>query len=174
MAKIKTDEEFFAAVDSVAQMAAQIEILKARQAEAQIALNREWGAKIDAIEKPHKALFNSAKKYAVANREALLGSELSGKTKAAAWGFRENPAKVIPKIKIKDAALVEELKALPLNRGMEYLNVSYTLDKSKIAEAIGKGVKWVCSIFQLTKDEQFYVDKIKAGKEPEARMEGIL
>lgn len=57
--------------------------------------------------------------------------------------------------------MVEQLLALPERRGMEYLHATYKLDKSKIADAIGKGVGWVKKLFHLTQTEQFFVNKIK-------------
>ena len=161
MAKIKNDEEFFAVIDSVAQSAARIDTLKAQFNEAKIALNLEWGKKIEGVEKPHRAEFNRAKKYALDHRDRLLGNAKSSQTKAATWGFRENPTAVIPLVKITDSAMVEQLLALPENRGMEYLSATYKLDKSKIADAIGKGVGWIKKLFQLTQTEQFFADKIK-------------
>ena len=44
---------------------------------------------------------------------------------------------------------------------MEYLNATYKLDKSKIADALGRGVGWIKKLFQLTQTEQFFADKIK-------------
>lgn len=167
MAKIKNDEEFFAVIDSVAQSAARIDTLKAQFNEAKIALSLEWGKRIEEVEKPHRTEFNRAKKYALDHRERLLGNGKSAQTKAATWGFRDNPAAVIPVLKITDAAMVEQLLALPKKRGMEYLNATYRLDKSKIADAIGRGVGWIKKLFQLTQTEQFFADKIKdnAGSE---------
>lgn len=57
--------------------------------------------------------------------------------------------------------MVEQLLALPEKRGMEYLNATYKLDKSKIADALGRGVSWIKKLFQLTQTEQFFADKIK-------------
>lgn len=88
MAKIKNDEEFFAVIDSVAQSAARIDTLKARLNEAKIALNLEWGTRIEEVEKPHRAEFNRAKKYALDHRDRLLGGEKSAQTKAGLGASR--------------------------------------------------------------------------------------
>lgn len=165
MAKIKNDEEFFAVIDALAMSAARIDTLESQRDEASLKLLDEWGKKIDAIKKPHKSDFKRAKDYAINHRERLLGKNQSAKTNVASWGFKINPSKVVPLVKIKDDAMVEQLLALPENRGTEYLATSYKLDKSKIADGLVKGVKWLCKLFQLTKDEQFFSDKIKENSE---------
>ena len=162
MAKIRNDEEFFAVIDGVAESAARVETLKAQQKEAEIALKLEWGKKIEAVEKPRKSEFKRAKAYALDHRARLLpDSKKSGTTKCATWGFKEYPAKVIPIIKQSDAAMAELLYTRADGLGRNYLNISYTLDKSKIADALAKGVKWIKSLFQQTKDEEFFAEKIK-------------
>lgn len=167
MAKIKNDEESFAVIDSLAMSGAKIETLEAQREEAKVALLAEWSAKIDAVKKPHNSEFKRAKAYALDHRTRLLGNAQSAKTNVASWGFKFNPAAVIPVLKITDAAMVEQLLALPEKRGMEYLNPTYKLDKSKIADALGRGVGWIKKLFQLTQTEQFFADKIKdnAGSE---------
>ena len=165
MAKIKADEEFFAVIDSLAISGAKLDTLEARREEERVALLAAWGAKIDKIRKPHNAEFRRAKSYVLANRDRLLGRAQSAKTNVASWGFKANPASVIPVVKITDAAMVEQLLALPERRGMEYLHATYKLDKSKIADAIGKGVGWVKKLFHLTQTEQFFVNKIKDNME---------
>lgn len=159
MAKIKNDEEFFAVIDSVAQSAARIDTLKARLNEAKIALNLEWGTRIEEVEKPHRAEFNRAKKYALDHRDRLLGGEKSAQTKAATWGFKDNRFAVIPIFKATDEEMVKKLLTLP--GGMEYLSVNYKLVKSKIADGIQNNIAWIKELFQLTKSEVFFADKIK-------------
>ena len=159
MAKIKNDEEFFEVIDSVAQSAARIDTLKAQFNEAKIALSLEWGERIEEVEKPHKSEFNRAKKYALDHRERLLGGEKSAQTKAATWGFKEHRFAVIPVFKATDEEMVKKLLTLP--GGMDYLSVSYKLDKSAIADGIQNNIAWIKELFQLTKSEVFFADKIK-------------
>lgn len=52
-------------------------------------------------------------------------------------------------------------KLLTLPGGMEYLSVNYKLDKSKIADGIQNNIAWIKELFQLTKSEVFFADKIK-------------
>lgn len=169
MAKIKNDEEFFAVIDSLAMSGARIETLEAQREEARVALLAEWSAKIDAVKKPHNAEFKRAKTYALDHRTRLLGSSQSAKTNVASWGFKFNPAKVIPLLKIKDEDMVSQLLALPENRGAPYLSATYKLDKSKISDGLARGVKWLGKLFQLTQSEQFFADKIKDKTEGETR-----
>ena len=87
----------------------------------------------------------------------------------ASWGFKFNPAKVIPLVKIKDEDMVNQLLALPENRGTPYLSATYKLDKSKISDGLSRGVKCLGKLFQLTQSEQFFADKIKDNAEGEAK-----
>ena len=169
MAKIKNDEEFFEVIDSLAMSGAKIETLEAQREEARVALLAEWSAKIDAVKKPHNAEFKRAKTYALDHRTRLLGNAQSAKTNVASWGFKFNPAKVIPLLKIKDEDMVSQLLALPENRGAPYLSATYKLDKSKISDGLARGVKWLGKLFQLTQSEQFFADKIKDKVEGETR-----
>ena len=52
-------------------------------------------------------------------------------------------------------------KLLTLPGGMDYLSVSYKLDKSAIADGIQNNIAWIKELFQLTKSEVFFADKIK-------------
>ncbi len=165
MATIKNDTEFYNAIDQIAEDAAKIDTLKAQQKEAEIALKKEWATKIEAISKPKDAVFKRVKKYAIDHRDRLLGDSKTAQTKVATWGFSDNPEKVIPIIKTTDAAMVEQLRSLSGDKGYEYLNTAYTLDKSKIRDALHAGVKWIAKIFQLTQDEQFSISKIKSETE---------
>ena len=167
MSKIKNDEEFFAVIDSLAMSGAKIETLEAQREEAKVALLAEWSAKITEVKKPHEAEFKRAKSYALDHRERLLGNAQSAKTNVASWGFKINPAKVIPLVKIKDDDMVSQLLALPENRGAPYLVATYKLDKSKISDGLSRGVKWLSKLFQLTQSEQFFADKIKDKTEGE-------
>lgn len=115
------------------------------------------------------AEFKRAKIYALDHRARLLGNAQSAKTNVASWGFKFNPAKVIPLVKIKDDDMVSQLLALPENRGAPYLSATYKLDKSKISDGLSRGVKWLGKLFQLTQSEQFFADKIKDKVEGEAR-----
>lgn len=165
MAKIKNDKEFFTVIDSVAQSAARIDTLKSQFNEAKIALSLEWGKRIEEVEKPHRTEFNRAKKYALDHRERLFGNGKSAQTKAATWGFKDNRFSVVPTFKATDEEMVKKLLTLP--GGMDYLSVSYKLDKSKIADGIQNNIAWIKELFQLTKGEVFFADKIKdnAGNE---------
>lgn len=169
MAKIKNDEEFFEVIDSLAMSGAKIETLEAQREEARVALLAEWSAKIAEVKKPHEAEFKRAKAYALDHRARLLGNAQSAKTNVASWGFKINPAKVIPLVKIKDDDMVSQLLALPENRGAPYLSATYKLDKSKISDGLSRGVKWLSKLFQLTQSEQFFADKIKDNVEGETR-----
>lgn len=169
MAKIKNDDEFFATVDALAMSGAKIDTLEAQREEARVALLAEWGAKIAEVKKPHDAEFKRAKAYALEHRERLLGNAQSAKTNVASWGFKFNPAKVIPLVKIKDEDMVSQLLALPENRGTPYLSATYKLDKSKISDGLARGVKWLGKLFQLTQSEKFFADKIKDKTEGETR-----
>ena len=146
---------------------AKIETLEAQREEARVALLAEWSAKITEVKKPHEAEFKRAKAYALDHRERLLGNAQSAKTNVASWGFKINPAKVIPLVKIKDDDMVSQLLALLENRGAPYLVATYKLDKSKISDGLSRGVKWLSKLFQLTQSEQFFADKIKDKTEGE-------
>lgn len=164
MAKIQlNDDSFNQLVNECAGNKAELELKKA-QLELDITeLKKERSLEIDALDKLFKSQKKTLESYAKIHRERLFNKKQTIDNGVAVVGFRFNPQKVVPITKAKDGDMVELLKAKYDSKGMEFLTVSYALDKSKIGEALTKGVKWLTKLFQHTQSETFIVEPNENG-----------
>ena len=157
-----TKEEFMRGVDESAAALVNIELLEAQHKADKLALDEVFSAEITPLKDNLKALNKQLAAYAKDNKKELFGDKQSTATEISDFGFRLGNVKVTPTTQVKDDGMVEFLRGLPNGRGMPYLTVSYTLDKSKIADAIIEGVEWIKNLFNRTQKERFFCERKKS------------